>query len=87
VGRQRKREREGERGWERERVFWCIINANFLNKHNVLSKNQLGFIPKHCMTDHISTHTRLFYKVNESGVGGKIYDTTKSDWQYVQHQN
>jgi hypothetical protein len=94
------------------KVFCSIINVrvlNFLNKHNVLSKSQIGFIPKHRTTDHIYTlhtligkhvhqnntkiyacfidfqkafdsiwHTGLFYKVIESGVGGKTYDIIKS---------
>ena len=41
------------------KVFSSIINVrvlNFLiNKHDVLSKSQIGFIPKHHTTDHIYT--------------------------------
>ena len=55
------------------KVFCSIINVrilNFLNKHNVLSK--IGFIPKHCMTDHIYTlHTMIDKYVQQNNT--KIY--------------
>ncbi|CDQ95104.1 unnamed protein product [Oncorhynchus mykiss] len=95
------------------------VNSNqgkvFCSIINVLSKSQIGYIPKHRTTDHIYTlntlidkhvhqnntkiyacfidfqkafdsiwHTAalmlhtLFYKVIESGVGGKTYDIIKS---------
>ena len=94
------------------KVFCSIMNArlmNFLTKHNVLSKSQIGFTPKQRTTDHIYTlhtlidkhvnqnktkfyacfidfqkafdsiwHVGMFYKILESGVGGKAYDIIKS---------
>ena len=45
------------------KVFCSIINARklyFLTKHNVLSKNQIGFLPKYRTSDHIySLHTLI----------------------------
>uniref|UniRef100_A0A671W6R3 ribonuclease H n=1 Tax=Sparus aurata TaxID=8175 RepID=A0A671W6R3_SPAAU len=94
------------------KVFCNIMNTrlmSFLTKHNVLSKSQIGFIPKQRTTDHIYTlhtlidkhinqnknklfacfidfqkafdsiwHDGLFYKIIESGIGGKTYDIIKS---------
>ncbi|KAG5837931.1 hypothetical protein ANANG_G00218340 [Anguilla anguilla] len=52
-------------------AFFCsIVNArllNFLTKHNVLSKSQIGFIPKHRTTDHIYTlHTLIDKHINQN---------------------
>ena len=94
------------------KVLCSIMNTrfiDFLNEHNVLSKSQIGFLPKHRTADHIYTlhtlidkyvnqnktkifacfidfqkafdsiwHIGLFYKLLESGVGGKTYDIVKS---------
>ena len=95
------------------KVFNSILNnriLTFLNEHNVLSKNQIGFLPNHRTTDHIYTlhtlinqhvhqtkngkifacfvdfkkafdsiwHEGLYYKLLQSGVGGKAYDIIKS---------
>ena len=57
------------------KVFCSIINVrvlNFLNKHNVLSKSQIGFIPKHRTTDHIYIlHTLIDKHVHQNYT--KIY--------------
>ncbi len=95
------------------KVFCSIINSrisSFLEQHNVISKSQIGFLPKHRTTDHIHTlhtlinehvhlkkegkifacfidfkkafdsiwHNGLFYKIIQSGIGGKIYDLIKN---------
>ena len=57
------------------KVFCSIMNARFLNfltKHNVLSKTQIGFIPKQRTTDHIYTlHTLIDKHVHQNK--NKIY--------------
>uniref|UniRef100_A0A3B1JC70 ribonuclease H n=1 Tax=Astyanax mexicanus TaxID=7994 RepID=A0A3B1JC70_ASTMX len=95
------------------KVFNNILNnriLSFLTEHDVLSKNQIGFLPNHRTTDQIYTlhtlinqhvhqtkngkifacfvdfkkafdsiwHKGLYYKLLESGVGGKVYDIIKS---------
>lgn len=95
------------------KVFCSILNERiqtFLNKHDSLCKNQIGFLPNHRTTDHIYTlhtlinkhvkdkkngkifacfvdfkkafdsiwHNGLYYKLLETGVGGKTYDVIKS---------
>ena len=52
------------------KVLCSIINTrfiDFLNKHNVLSKSQIGFLPKHRTADHIYTlHTLIDKYVNQN---------------------
>ncbi|KAI4889447.1 hypothetical protein NFI96_002246 [Prochilodus magdalenae] len=94
------------------KLLCSIINSrllDFLMKHSVLSRSQIGFVPNHRTSDHIYTlhalidlhvnqkknkifacfidfkkafdtiwHDGLFYKILESGVGGKTYDIIKS---------
>ena len=67
------------------KVFCSIINVrvlNFLNKHNVLSKSQIGFIPKRCTTDHIYTlHTLIDKHVHQNI--RLLYRLPKSIWLYL----
>ena len=47
------------------KVFCSIINSrliDFLMKHNVLSKSQIGFLPNHRTSDHIYTLDALVDK-------------------------
>ena len=57
------------------KVFNSILNnriLTFLNEHNVLSKNQIGFLPNHRTTDHIYTlHTLINQHVHQTK-NGKI---------------
>ena len=52
------------------KVFCSILNTritNFLKEHNVLSKNQIGFLPNHRTSDHIFTlHTLIDQYVNQN---------------------
>uniref|UniRef100_A0A0E9WZX2 Reverse transcriptase domain-containing protein n=1 Tax=Anguilla anguilla TaxID=7936 RepID=A0A0E9WZX2_ANGAN len=52
------------------KVLCSIINTrliDFLIEHNVLSKSQIGFLPKHRTTDHIYTlHTLVEKHVNQN---------------------
>ena len=52
------------------KVFSSIMNArllNFLTTHSVLSKSQIGFIPKQRTTDHIYTlHTLIDKYINQN---------------------
>ena len=52
------------------KVLCSIINTrfiDFLNEHNVLSKSQIGFLPKHRTADHIYTLLTLIDKyVNQN---------------------
>ncbi len=45
------------------KVFCSIINSrisSFLEQHSIISKSQIGFLPKHRTTDHIHTlHTLI----------------------------
>ena len=46
--------------------------TNFLKEHQVLSKNQIGFLPNHRTSDHIFTlHTLIDQYVNQNK--GKIF--------------
>lgn len=58
------------------KIFCSIINARmlaFLMKHNVLSKGQIGFLPKHRTTDHVYTlHTLINQHVHQKSKG-KIF--------------
>lgn len=48
--------------WRKFFVALYIWDINFLTKHNVLSKSQIGFVPKHCASDHIYTLHNLIDK-------------------------
>ena len=52
------------------KVFCSMINSrliDFLMKHNVLSKSQIGFIPNHRTSDHIYTlHTLVDKYINQN---------------------
>ena len=58
------------------KVFCNIINSRivtFLNKHNVLSKSQIGFLPNHRTTDHIYPLHTLINKHVHQTKDGKIF--------------
>ena len=58
------------------KLFCSILNSrimSYLTDSNVLSKSQIGFIPKHRTTDHIFTLHTLIQKHVHQKNKGKIY--------------
>nr|WPH61295.1 reverse transcriptase [Somniosus microcephalus] len=58
------------------KLFCSILNSrllDFLNKHNILRKNQIGFLPKHRTADHIYTLHTLIEKHIHQTKNGKIF--------------
>ena len=58
------------------KVFNSILNGRiqtFLNKHNTLCRNQIGFLPGHRTTDHIYTLHTLINKHVKNMKNWKIF--------------
>ena len=58
------------------KLFCSILNRrilNFLDEHTILSRNQIGFVPKHRTTDHIYTLHSLITKHVHQTKNGKIF--------------
>ncbi len=57
-------------------VFYSLKNSrisSFLEQHNVISKSQIGFLPKHRTTDHIHTLHTLINEHVHLKKEGKIF--------------
>ena len=58
------------------KFFLIIINQrllNFVQKHNLIHKSQIGFLPNNRTTDHIFTLRTIIDKYVKNVSGGKIY--------------